>query len=127
MRTHVASASPFESRIGFSRAVRVGPHIAVSGTAPIGPDGATVGVGDIAAQTRRCLEIALAAVEELGGSAGDVVRTRVFVTDITKWDDAAVVHGEVFAEVRPAATMLGVAALIDPDWLVEIEVDAYVA
>ena len=123
-RRRVSSGSPYEPRIGFSRAVRVGNVIAVSGTAPIGADGATVGRGDPAAQARRCLEIVHAAVEQLGGALADVVRTRIFLTRVEDWPEVGRVHGEFFGEVRPAATMVKVAGLLDPDWLVEIEADA---
>lgn len=125
-RKRVSSGSPYEPKIGFSRAVRAGNVIAVSGTAPIGPDGATVGRGDPAAQARRCLEIICAAVEKLGGTPGDVVRTRIFLTRVEDWPEIGRVHGEFFGEVRPAATMVKVAGLLDADWLVEIEADAVV-
>ncbi|HVN76884.1 MAG TPA: RidA family protein [Thermoanaerobaculaceae bacterium] len=123
-RMHASSGSPYEPRIGFSRAVRAGAVIAVSGTAPIGPDGATVGRGDPAAQARRCLEIIRSAVEQLGGTLADVVRTRIFLTRVEDWPEIGRVHGEFFGEVRPAATMVKVAGLLDPEWLVEIEADA---
>jgi enamine deaminase RidA (YjgF/YER057c/UK114 family) len=126
-RTLASSGSPLEREIGFSRAVRIGPMIAVSGTAPLGSDGKTVGIGDAYAQTHRCLEIILAAITSLGGTIDGVIRTRVFLTDIAKWRDAARAHGEVFADVRPACTFAEVSGLIDPAWLVEIEADCYVA
>jgi len=126
-RQRVSSGSPYEPRIGFSRAVRAGSLISVSGTAPIGPDGATVGPGDPAAQARRCLEIIRAAIEQLGGSLDDVVRTRVFLVRVEDWPEVGRVHGELFAAARPAATMVKVAGLLDPEWLVEIEADAVVA
>lgn len=125
-RKNISSGSPYEKPIGFSRAVRVGDSIFVSGTGPVGKDGKTVGIGDAAAQTRRCLEIILAALEEAGAGAEDVVRTRMFLTDISKWEDVGRAHGEIFGEIRPAASMVGVSALIDPDWLVEIEAEAHV-
>jgi enamine deaminase RidA (YjgF/YER057c/UK114 family) len=115
-----------EPVIGFARAVRVGAHIAVSGTAPIGEDGTTVGVGDVAAQARRCFAVALAALEEVGAMKQDVVRTRILLCDISRWRDAAVVHGELFADVRPACTFVEISRFIDPEWLVEIELDAIV-
>jgi enamine deaminase RidA (YjgF/YER057c/UK114 family) len=127
MREKVSSGSPFEPEIGFSRAVRVGSHVAVAGTAPIGPDGATVGAGDVAAQTRRCLQISADALVRVGASLDDVVRTRIMLTDISRWREAAVVHGEYFSGVGPAATFVEVSRLLDPDWLVETEVDAIVA
>jgi enamine deaminase RidA (YjgF/YER057c/UK114 family) len=126
MRKSVSSGSPYEPVIGFSRAVRVGERIFVGGTAPIGPDGKTVGVGDAAAQTRRCCEIAAQALAGLGASLSDVVRTRMFITRRADWQAVGAAHGEVFGAIRPAATMVVVAGLIDPDWLVEIEFDAVV-
>jgi len=121
-RTHTRSGSPFESSIGFSRAVRVGDTIAVSGTAPVWPDGSVD--PDPAVQARRCWEIMLAALEELGGSVSDVIRTRQYVVDRVDGDVVGAVHGEVFGEVRPASTMVVVAALLDPRWKVELELDA---
>jgi len=126
MRRRVSSGSPWEPRIGFSRAVRSGVHVFVSGTAPIGPDGKTVGEGDLRAQTRRCFEVALAALGELGARVQDVVRTRVMLTDITRWEEAAEVHGAYFREVRPASTFVQVSRFIDPAWLVEVELDAVI-
>lgn len=126
MRRHARSASPLEPVIGFSRAVRSGPLVCVAGTAPIGPNGETVGVGDVEAQLRRCFEVALAALADVGGSVGDVVRTRIMLTDISTWEAAAAVHGEVFAEVRPACTFVEVSGFVRPEWLVEIELDAHV-
>jgi len=123
-RQSVSSGSPYEPVIGISRAVRIGQMIAVSGTAPIGPDGKSVGVGDPAAQARRCFEIAKEALEKLGASLDDVIRTRVFLTRIEDWKAVAEVHGECFRGVRPASTFVQVTRFVDPDWLVEIEVDA---
>lgn len=125
-RERATSASPLEPKIGFSRAIRSGAHVAVSGTAPIGDDGATVGVGDVAAQTRRCFAVALGALEQVGAAAQHVVRTRVLLRDINRWTEAAAVHGELFAQVRPACTFVEVSRFIDPEWLVEVEVDAVV-
>jgi enamine deaminase RidA (YjgF/YER057c/UK114 family) len=122
----VTSGSPFEAEIGFSRAVRSGPYVCVSGTAPIAPGGGTAGPGDAYAQTVRCLDIAEQALREAGASLPDVVRTRVFLTDITRWREAARAHAERFTDVRPACTFVEVSRLIDPDWLVELEVDAIV-
>ncbi len=123
-RRRVSSGSPFEPTIGFSRAVRVGNRVLVSGTAPAWPDGSCD--PDPATQARRCLEIVLAALAEAGAGAGDVVRTRMFLTDLADLDAISGVHGEVFGDVRPAATMVVVAALIDPRWKVEIEAEAVV-
>ena len=123
-RTSARSGSPFEASIGFSRAVRVGSTVAVSGTAPVWPDG-TVDP-DPAVQARRCWEICLAALTELGGSVADVVRTRQYVVSAADGDAIGEVHGEVFGEVRPASTMVVVAGLLDPRWKVEVELDAIV-
>lgn len=121
-RTSARSGSPFEASIGFSRAVRVGSTVAVSGTAPVWPDG-TVDP-DPAVQARRCWAIMLAALEELGGTVDDVVRTRQYVVDAADGDAVGAVHGEVFGSVRPASTMVVVAGLLDPRWKVEMELDA---
>ncbi len=121
-RTSARSGSPFESSIGFSRAVRVGATVAVSGTAPVWPDGSVD--PDPAVQARRCWEICLAALTELGGSVADVVRTRQYVVSAADGDTIGAVHGEVFGDVRPASTMVVVAGLLDPRWKVEVELDA---
>jgi enamine deaminase RidA (YjgF/YER057c/UK114 family) len=121
-RQRARSASPFEERYGFSRAIRTGERVIVGGTAPIWPDGSCD--PDPAAQARRCLEIIVAALAELGAAPSDVVRTRMFVTDAAVADAVGEVHREVFAEARPAATMVVVAALLDPRWVVEIEAEA---
>lgn len=123
-RRLVSSGSPLEPRIGFSRAVRAGGLIAVAGTAPIAPGGGTASPGDVGGQTRRCLEIVAAALAEAGASLDQVIRTRIMLTDIDRWQEAASVHGEVFGAIRPACTFVGVARFIDPAWLVEIEADA---
>ena len=123
-RLNVSSGSPYEPRIGMSRAVRIGPFVAISGTAPLGPDGRTVCVGDPAGQARRCLEIAAAALAEAGGSLRDVIRTRTLLTRIEDWEAVAGVHGEFFREIRPASTVMQVSRFVDPAWLVEFEVDA---
>jgi enamine deaminase RidA (YjgF/YER057c/UK114 family) len=125
-RTRVLSGSRYEPIIGFSRAVRVGNMVAVGGTAPIGADGKTVGVGDPAAQTRRCFEIIEQALKGAGASLEDVIRTRTFLTDISYWEACGRTHGEIFGEIRPASTMIQVSRFIDPEWLVEIEADAVV-
>ena len=121
-RQHARSGSPYEETIGFSRAVRVGGTVAVSGTAPVWPDG-TVDP-DPAVQARRCWEIALAALAELGGTPADVVRTRQLIVDRADADAVGAVHGEVFGAARPASTMVVVAGLLDPRWKVEVELDA---
>jgi enamine deaminase RidA (YjgF/YER057c/UK114 family) len=117
------SASPYESLVGFSRAVRRGSHIAVSGTAPLDAGGETV-AGGAYEQAIRCFEVILEAVEALGGTREDVVRTRMFVTDAADWDAVSRAHGEFFGEVYPAATLVVVKGLLDPRWKVEIEADA---
>lgn len=126
-RRAISSGSPFEPIIGFSRAVRIGNVIAVGGTAPIGPDGATVGPGDPAAQARRCFAIIEQALAEAGAGLGDVIRTRTFLTRIDDWQAVGTVHGEIFGRIRPASTMIQAARFIGPDWLVEIEADAVVS
>lgn len=127
-RKRISSGSPYEPTIGFSRAVRAGAIVAVSGTAPLGEDGQTVGRGDLYAQTRRCIEISIAALEQAGGSLEHVLRTRVLLTaeGMQQWTEAARAHGEAFREVRPACTFVQVVGFIDPDWLVELELDAVV-
>jgi enamine deaminase RidA (YjgF/YER057c/UK114 family) len=126
MRKVVSSGSPYEARVGFSRAVRTGAVVSVAGTAPLGPDGTTVGRGDAAAQARRCLEIVAAALEGAGASLRHVVRTRILLTRIEDWPAVASVHGEYFRNIRPVCTVMQVSGLIDRDWLVEIEADAVV-
>lgn len=126
-RRNVSSGSPFEAGIGFSRAVRVGSHVAVAGTAPIGPDGKTASVGDVYGQTLRCLQIIEKALEDAGASLRDVIRTRVMLIDIAAWRDAGRAHGEFFGDIRPACTFVEVKGFIDPQWLVELEADAVIA
>src|SRR4051794_16891044 len=123
-RRRVSSGSPFEPSIGFSRAVRVGERVLVAGTAPVWPDGEVD--PDVAVQARRCIEIVEAALTQAGASLADVVRTRVFLVDPADADAVSRVHGEAFGEIRPAATMVVVAALLDPRWRVEIEAEAVV-
>jgi len=110
--------------VGYARAVRVGNHVHVSGTTAVGPDGVIVGRDDPAAQMRQCLETVLAALRALGAEARHVVRTRMYVVDIRHWEAIGRVHGEVFGAVRPATSMVQVAALIDPAMLVEVEAEA---
>ena len=118
-RRRVSSGSPFEPAIGFSRAIRVGDRVLVSGTGPVGADDA-----DPAGQTRRCIEIVEHALNELGAGLDDVVRTRMYLTDREHWEAVARVHGEAFGRTRPAATMVVVTALVDPRWTVEMEAEA---
>lgn len=125
-RQLISSGSPFEPTIGFSRAVRAGNLIAVSGTAPIAPGGGTAYPGNLYGQTRTCLDIIKAAVEKAGGRLEDVVRTRIMLSDIDQWREAARAHGEVFGDIRPACTFVEVSRFIDADWMVEIEADAVV-
>lgn len=125
-RQLISSGSPFEPVIGFSRAVRVGNHIFVSGTAPLGLDGKTVGIGDPYLQTKRCLEIISKALEKAGAQLSNVVRTRTYLIKIEDWEKVAKAHGEVFANIRPASTMVEVSRFINPEWLVEFEADAVV-
>jgi enamine deaminase RidA (YjgF/YER057c/UK114 family) len=123
-RMSVSTGSPYEPIVGISRAVRIGNIIAVAGTAPLDASGQTVGKGDAAAQARRCFEIALVALEQLGASKMDVIRTRIILTSIADWRAVAGVHGEFFSDVRPVTTIMQVSRFVDPEWLVEIEVDA---
>ncbi len=123
-RRNISSGSAWEPKVGYSRAVVMGDRVIVSGTAPVAEGGGTAAPGDPYGQTKRCLEIILKALESAGASAKDVVRTRMFVTDITRWEEYGRAHGEVFGDIRPATTMVGVAALIEPDMMVEIEAEA---
>jgi enamine deaminase RidA (YjgF/YER057c/UK114 family) len=121
-RINVSSGSPFESTIGFSRAVHVGDRVLVSGTAPIWPDGSVD--QDPGVQARRCIEIMLTALVEAGGRAEDVVRTRMFITDAADADAIGEAHGEAFSGIRPASTMVVVGGLLDARWKVEMEMEA---
>jgi enamine deaminase RidA (YjgF/YER057c/UK114 family) len=123
-RRRVSSGSPYEAKIGFARAVRVGERVIVSGTAPVWPDGTCD--PDPAVQVRRCLEIVLAALAEAGASAADVVRTRMYIVDTADAEAVGAAHGEAFGAIRPASTMVVVAALLDPRWKVEMEAEAVV-
>jgi len=123
-RTTVTSGSRYEATIGFSRAVRVGERIVVSGTAPIAEDGTVASPGDGYAQAKRCLQIIGQALADAGGTLGDVVRTRIYLSDRRAWEGVARAHAEVFETVRPASTFVVVAELLDAGWLVEIEAEA---
>ena len=125
-RQNVLLGSPYEEIVGFSRAVRVGPFISVGGTAPIGDDGETVGVGDVGAQTRRCFEIIRTALEGAGASLSDVVRTRMLLTDVSDFKVVAAVRKEFVGEFKPVDTIVEVSRFVDPEWLIEIEADAVV-
>jgi enamine deaminase RidA (YjgF/YER057c/UK114 family) len=125
-RKNVSLHPVLEKQIGFSRAVRIGNAIAVTGTAPTNPDGSAFAPGDVYAQAKRCLEIIESALSEAGGSIGDVIRTRILLTDMSTWKEAARAHAEYFSEIRPATTFVQVSAFIDPDWMIEVEADAVV-
>ena len=125
-RVRVRTGAPWERTVGYCRAVRAGAHVAVSGTAPVGDDGEVVGIGDPYAQARRCIEIIERALNEVGAELSNVVRTRMFVTDISQWEAIGRAHGEAFGDIQPATSMVEVTALIDADMLVEIEADAIV-
>ncbi|MEP4380004.1 MAG: Rid family hydrolase [Alphaproteobacteria bacterium] len=126
-RSLVLNGNPMEEIVGFARAVRVGPYISIGGTAPVGPDGKTVGVGDAARQAERCFEIAGDALERAGSGWHDVVRTRLILTDIDDWKAVVDVRAKFCREAKPVDTIMQVIRFVNPEWLVEIEVDAVVA
>lgn len=124
VRKNIVYGQPLEKEIGFSRAVRVDNIIAVTGTAPIANDGSVAYPGDLYLQTKRCLEIIKDVVEKAGGRLENVIRTRIFLKDMNKWKEAAKAHGEFFSKIQPACTFVEVSRFINPEWLIEIEVDA---
>lgn len=126
-RINISSGSPWEPIIGYSRAVKIGPWIAVSGTTATGPTGTLVGIGSVETQTRQALSNLQKALQKAGADLQDVIRTRLFVKDISEWEKIARVHGSFFEAIRPATTLIQVSAFIDPEMLIEIEADAFVS
>lgn len=126
-RELISNGNPMEKIVGFSRAVRVGPFITVGGCAPVDASGKTVGIGDVAAQTRQCIEIIKASLEQAGSGLHDVVRTRVILTNIDDWKASIDVKKEYFRDIRPVDTIMAVDRFVNPEWLVEYEADAIIA
>lgn len=120
----IFTGAPWEKKVGYCRAVKAGPFVAVSGTAPVGDDGKTFAPGDAYAQTRRCIEIIQRALGQLGLDLSSVVRTRMYVTDISRWEDYGRAHQEFFGPNPPATTLVEIAKLVSPDMLIEVEADA---
>jgi enamine deaminase RidA (YjgF/YER057c/UK114 family) len=125
-RINISSGSPYEKPIGFSRAVRIGNIISVAGTAPIANDGATACPNDLYNQTKKCIEIIKKAINDAGGQLENVIRTRIFLKNISDWEKAAKAHGEYFSEICPASTFVEIKGFIKDDWLVEIEADCVI-
>jgi len=125
-RELISNGNPLENVIGFSRAVKVGPYISVGGTAPVDKNGKTVGIEDPAAQTRQCIEIIKNALEKAGSGLQDVVRTRMLLTRIEDWEEVIKVRAEYFKDIKPVDTIMQVSRFINPEWLIEIEVDAVI-
>ncbi len=126
-RRLISNGNPMEEIVGFSRAVRVGPFIAVGGTAPVDANGKTVGIGDVYAQTKQCFEIIKSALEDAGSGLQDIVRTRVILTDIENWKEAIEARKQYCKDSRPVDTIMAIERFVNPEWLVEIEVDAVVS
>ena len=126
-RELISNGNPMEKIVGFSRAVRVGPYIAVGGTAPVDKDGNTVGIGDVFAQTTQCFKIIKLALEQAGSGLDDIIRTRMILTDIDNWKQAIEARKEFCKDVRPVDTIMAVTRFVNPEWLVEIEVDAIIS
>ena len=126
-RELISNGNPMERIVGFSRAVRVGPFISIGGTAPVDADGNTIGLDDISAQTRQCIEVIKAALEQAGSGLHHVVRTRVILTDIDNWKAAIDVRKEYFREIRPVDTIMAVDRFVNPEWLIELEADAVIS
>jgi len=126
-RELISNGNPMEGIVGFSRAVRVGPFISVGGTAPVDAEGRTVGVGDVAAQTRQCIDVIKSALEQAGSGLHHVVRTRVILTDIDNWRAAIDVRKTYFRDIRPVDKIMAIDRFVNPEWLVELEMDAVIS